>query len=69
MIYDIYDLHNRIGSFCEKQHRGLSLCAISEARAKFRGDRPLWGRDLKGGGASEAPPPSSHMKLKIAQYI
>ena len=27
-----------------------SLCTISEVRAEFRGNRPLWGRDVKGGG-------------------
>ena len=35
------------------------LCTISEVRAKFHGDQPLWGRDLKGGLPRAPPPPPS----------
>ena len=45
--------------FLRKITRGLSLCTISEVRAKFRGNRPPKGPRSKGGPPSPPPPPPS----------
>ena len=53
--------------FRQKNNRGNTLYMCLDIHAKFRGDQPLRGRDLKGGQIDPPPPPPVKTCSQIAQ--